>query len=278
MFEKKVNRLFDRIGLSATERKKKMDILLKERQIPVKIIGAGQCGVGKTELLKSIFDISTGDLTEYEKLKTGAVKAVTKDFFSFVITNDNGFKVQFTDGPGFGEDETLEEKYFKMWINEIPNHDLLYWVLDGSSRDIQHIQRNIKRILDETGYSKKVIIILNKVDQILLSADDEAKGIIGWDNDLNIPSEELDNLIKQRTDDIIEKLEAYVNISRDQIVVCSARKRWNHGAVLERFLQYLPKDKRLFVSTNRDVKDFTELMSEKGKDEIRALKNQLGGN
>ena len=163
-----------------------------------------------------------------------------------------------------------------MWIDEIPNHDLLYWVLDGSSRDVSHIQKNMKRILDATGYRKKLVVVLNKVDQILLTSEDEAEGKIGWDFDLNMPSSELEELIYKRTTDVIVKLEHYVDISREQIVVCSARRRWNHGKVFNKILEYLPEEKRIKASRNRNVKDFSELMTEKGKEEIRSFKNKVG--
>ena len=66
---------------------------------PARIVGIGQTGVGKTELLKSIFRISEDDLSNFRdfkaqrekdfyRLKTGATEPVTKDFFSFVIRND----------------------------------------------------------------------------------------------------------------------------------------------------------------------------------------------
>jgi predicted GTPase len=269
-----IEKLFDKIGLNEAERNEKRALLEKNRQEPVKIIGIGQAGVGKTELLRSIFNITKGDLKDLEHLKTGAVESVTKDFFSFSITSNEGFKVQFTDGPGLGESTDIDEQYFKMWIDEIPNHDILYWVLDGSNRDISHIQNNMKRILDATNYREKLVIILNKVDQILLDREDEAAGKIGWDYDLNMPSAEIEELIYKRTNDVIKKLEHCVAVSRDQMVVCSARRRWNHGKVFDKILNYLPSEKRIKVSINRNVKDFSELMSKEGKRELRAFQNE----
>jgi predicted GTPase len=226
---------------------------------PVKFIGIGQAGVGKTELLRSIFAIGSDKLEDLQRLKTSATKSATKDFFSFQIQSKEGFIVEFTDGPGLGESSDLEEKYLQMWCEEIPKHDLLYWVLDGSSRDIGHIQKNMKYILDKTGYRKKVVVVLNKVDQIRLDAAQEAQGMIGWDREYNVPSDELEKLIKLRTDDVIEKLADYVDISREQMVICSARQRWNHDVVLDKLLAFLPPEKRIKASRNRDVKSAADL-------------------
>ena len=281
--DKIFEKLFDVLDFTPEERAKKMKILNDDLRIPVKIAGIGQTGVGKTELLKSIFRISEEDITEYlkfkgqkedfDKLKTGAVKSVTKEFFSFTIKNSEGFRVEFTDGPGLGESGETESRYIDLWIEEIPKHDLIYWVLDASSRDMAHIQKNMKLILDKTNYRNKFIVVLNKVDQILLPLEMELKGVVGWDQDLNRPSKALENLIKQRTDDIMEKLIQYIDLKIEQMVACSARKRWNHGAVLDKILEYLPEDKKIKASRNREVKDFTELMSPRGKQLITKENN-----
>ncbi len=276
----KLKQLIEMLDIPDEEKQKKLDLLAEDLKIPVKIIGIGQTGVGKTELLKSIFKISDSDIVEhqhfhgndadYSRLETGAVRSVTKSFFSFMIENEEGFRVQFTDGPGLGESTEKEEEYLEEWVKEIPNHDLLYWVLDGSSRDVAHIQKNMAKILDRTGYRKKLVVVLNKVDQILLSQEMEIKGVVGWDLDFNGPSKALRKLIEERTSDIIEKLEEYVEISRDQIVVCSARKRWNHDQVFDKFMEYLPEEKKIKVSRHREIKDHTELMSDLGKKAVAA--------
>jgi predicted GTPase len=87
---------------SDKEKKEKQDKLLRDLQIPVKIIGIGQTGVGKTELLRSIFAIKgeTSQENVLDHLKTGSTKAVTKEFYSFTVKNSDGFSIQFTDGPG----------------------------------------------------------------------------------------------------------------------------------------------------------------------------------
>lgn len=276
---KKLTGLLDELNLTEEEKEEKLRILQKDIQIPVKIIGIGQTGVGKTELLKSIFKIAEeniesflkfkGRKEDFDLLETGSVKSVTKEFFSFTIENDEGFRVQFTDGPGLGESGDKEEDHLNMWIKEIPNHDLLYWVLDASSRDMAHIQKNMKYMLDQTNYRNKLIVVLNKIDQILLPLESELRGLIGWDLDLNEPSRALLNLITERTNDIMEKLTKYVEINRDQMVVCSARKRWQHDLVFDRMIECLPDNKRLKVSRNREIKDTTELMTEEGKKRIQ---------
>lgn len=271
--EELANKLLDALPGSRKENEERRQIIKEDLEKPVSLIGIGQTGVGKTELLRSIFSISSGDLAILKQLKTGAASSTTKVFYSFEITSPEGFKVRFTDGPGLGESTAVEDNLFERWSAEIPNHDLLYWVLDASSRDISHIQTNMKRILDNTGYREKMIVVLNKADHIYLDLEDELAGKVGWDLEFNMPSDDLESVIEERTLDIIAKLEDFVEISRNQMIVCSARRRWNHGAVLDKLLEYLPKEKRIKASRNRDVKMPTELMSEEAKKEIAELLN-----
>jgi predicted GTPase len=276
---KALSALMDLLPISHQEKDENMNIILQDIDIPAKIIGIGQCGVGKTELLRSIFKISDSSIEDYLKFKgereedyskllTGSVKAVTKQFFTFTVKNPDGFSVQFTDGPGLGESTALDQNCISKWVEEIPKHDLLYWVLDASSRDIAHIQLNIKKILDETGFRNRFVVVLNKVDQILIPLDLELKGVVGWNIDFNCPSKALEKLIQERTGDIIDKLVEHIDISKNQIVTCSARRRWNHGSVFDRFLEYLPSDKKIKVSTCREIKDYTELMTDEGKSSV----------
>lgn len=271
-----VDRIIESLDISDSEKIAKRNALLEDIEIPVKFIGIGQTGVGKTELLRSIFRLDNRDETILENLESGSAKATTKDFFSFVIENEQGLKLQLTDGPGLGEDAALEKKYIEMWCEEIPKHDLLYWVLDGPSRDIAHIQETMKIILDRTGFHNRVVVALNKVDNFALVESYRDDGDLTWDIDLNIPTDKLEEVIKQRTDDIVEKLSAYSGVSRDRIIPCSALKRWNHEKVLDALIEAVPEEMRYKVSVNRDVKDFSELMTDAGRSEIHKMLSEVG--
>lgn len=264
--EKKLNELFEKAGLDEEEIEEQKQAIRQDMNESVRLIGAGQTGVGKSTLLRSIFAIEEEDIPE--EITTDATSAETQDFNSFQIQTEDGFTVEFTDGPGLGESIEKDEKYIPQWVDEIQKHDLLYWVLDASSRDISHIQRNMKTILDETEYRDRIVVVLNKVDQIELERDEQDEHE-GWDEDFNVPTPALEKQIERRTNDIVEKLSRYVGISEDQIVCCSALKRWNHGEVLDTLIENLPPEKRIKVSANRDVEGFTELMSEEALEEVK---------
>lgn len=263
--EEKIDELFDKVGFDEGQKQKYWSKINEDLDKPVKMIGAGQTGVGKTTLLRSIFAIEEEDIPD--EMTTDPVDPETDSFQSFKIENEDGFAIQFTDGPGLGEDLETDEKYISMWIEEIPNHDLLYWVVDASSRDISHIQRNMKRILDNTGYRDKIIVVLNKVDKIELDREDREDSKARWDEDYNLPTDELEEQIDRRTEHLIDKF-SDIGISEDQIVACSALKRWNTMEVVKKLINGLPEEKRIKAAANRDVDDFTDLMSEDALEEL----------
>lgn len=273
-----LNTLSGKLDLDKEERKQYQEALQQDLQEPVKVIGTGQTGVGKSTLLRSVFAIEENADETPEWLTTDATSAETEEFRSFQIETEQGFKVEFTDGPGLGESIQKDKELLPKWIEQIQQHDLLYWVIDASSRDISHIQQNMKKILDETGYEDRIVVVLNKVDQIELEREDLEDDEEGWNEEFNVPTPALEEQIERRSNDLVEKLSRHTGISKDQIVSCSALKRWNHGEVLDTMIEYLPPEKQIKLSLNRDVKDFTELMSDEALAEAQQeLESQSGG-
>jgi predicted GTPase len=254
-----LDELLDELPVSEQEKEELRKDIKQDLKEPVRIIGAGQTGVGKSTLLRSIFAVSEEDIPD--KITTDATRAETKEFRSFQIENEDGFKIEFTDGPGLGESIEKDEELIPKWIEEIQKHDLLYWVLDASSRDIRHIQENMRKILSETDYWDNIVVVLNKVDQIELERAERNEGSSGWNEKYNVPTDELEEQIERRTDDIIEKLST-IGVPEDRIIACSALKRWNHGEVLDTMVETLPPEKQIKASANRDVADIRELVSD----------------
>lgn len=255
----KFDELLEEAPVTDEEKERLRTNIQQDLEEPVKIIGAGQAGVGKSTLLRSIFAVEEEDIPE--EITTDATSAETDEFQCFQIESEDGFKIRFTDGPGLGESIEKDKELIPKWIDEIQEHDLVYWVLDASSRDFRHIQENIRKIMDETGYRDRIVVVLNKVDQIELEESERNEGLEGWNEKYNVPTDELEAQIERRTDDIVEKL-SRVGIPENKIVACSALKRWNHGEVLDTLVESLPPEEQIKVSANRDVADIKELVSD----------------
>jgi len=254
-----LSKAFNKAGIEGEHREELRNKVREDIEEPVKIIGAGQAGVGKSTLLRAIFDVEEEDIPD--EITTDSIRPETKGFTSFQIDSEEGFKVEFTDGPGLGESIQKDEEYIPQWIDEIQDHHLLYWVIDASSRDIAHIQKNMKGILEETGFHDRIVVVLNKVDKIDLPDEAREAGAEGWNEEYNLPTDELEAQIERRTDHLVDKFEN-VGISRDQIVACSALKRWHTMEVLDTLIEHLPPEQQVKAAANRDVDSFTELMDE----------------
>lgn len=261
----------DMDGITDEEKQQFKNRLEDELEKPVKIIVAGQAGVGKSTLLRSIFAIEDNEDEIPQWLTQGPVWAETEEFRSFEIETPEGFKIEFTDGPGLGESKSRDKEIIPKWIENIKEHDLLCWVLDASSRDIAHIQENIEVITDKANCKDDIIVVLNKVDQIELRREDREMGKKGWDEEYNLPTDELEELINERTDHIKENLSGYTGISEEQMVACSALKRWNNDIVLDKMVDCLTDPgQRAKILMNRDINRFTELMSEEARQKLEA--------
>lgn len=242
----------------------------KELDEPVSIIGAGQSGVGKSTLLRSIFEINEDDDDIPDWLTSDATSAETDEFRSYTMETEEGFKIRFTDGPGLGEDKQKDKEYLPRWAEEIEEHDLFYWVLDSTSRGtMSAVQDNLEYLLENTDYDNNVVIVMNKVDQIQLPREERSKyGGDQWNEKYNLPTDKLEEQIAKRTEDIQERLHRYNGISRNQMIACSALKRWHNDKVLDKFVEQLSPADRVKMLANRDVNDFTELMDEDAKEEL----------
>jgi predicted GTPase len=253
-----INKIVNVPGDDPTGRIKKF---IDDAYRPLKIIGVGQTGVGKSELIKSIFKEKDEDIKNIDSgiqnIITDNKQSATKDFTTVTITGKNSFQVQITDSVGMGQSEETEETTIQEWIKEIPNHDILYWVLDITNRDIAQTSKNMRRVLNETKYNNKMVLVLNKVDQFVLTEEERNRGLIGWDEEYNLPSRALEEVIYKRTDDIIEKF-SKIGLRRERIIACSALKRWNTGSVFDKFIEILPEDERIKLDSVRKIKSFLD--------------------
>ena len=80
MDETIVREMLKKAGLSEPEIEAKIEILRNDAKKPVKLIGIGQTGVGKTELIRSIFQIRRSDIESLRDFRTNPVLSETGAF------------------------------------------------------------------------------------------------------------------------------------------------------------------------------------------------------
>ena len=73
MDENIVCEMLRQAGLKETDINEKLAILRQDAEVPVTLIGIGQTGVGKTELIRSIFRSRRDDVEALEQFRTNPI-------------------------------------------------------------------------------------------------------------------------------------------------------------------------------------------------------------
>lgn len=125
--------------LSEDELNLVQDKFRQERRLPPKVAILGKAGVGKTTTINSVFNA---------KWKTshtivGTTKAQMKEF-----ELSTGGTLAVVDLPGYGRSVAEDREYEKIYQEMIPSCDLVFLVLQASSRDLTDDQEMILRVAE----------------------------------------------------------------------------------------------------------------------------------
>lgn len=205
---KEWKKIVSTIGQESAE--KLSDVIEEAMSKPPRIAVIGKSGVGKTTTINNLFaaDWTVGHLD------TGTKEAKEASFETV-----SGGKLAVVDLPGLGEDLDQDEIYKQIYQKVLPGVDVILYIMQANARDLEDDQAILRDIviplLEEQ--EKRIVIGLNKVDKI---------GPGNWVESVNYPSREQEISIKDRTQDISQKLSHVTAIPEDQIVYFSAIKAY----------------------------------------------------
>lgn len=196
---------------------------------PPKVAVIGKAGVGKSTTINNLFNAQN---------VTSHVLVGTKNVHRKVFDLEGGGKLDILDFPGLGVDLEEDIIYEEMYIRELPEADVILYVIQANERILREDQRIIEDVVlrslhnvikgDKSNLQKKIVIGLNKVDEI---------GPGTWDRSINQPNDEQGESIEKRCDDIVEKLTSVLPISKKQIVYYSAEQRFRLLDLLNAIIQ-----------------------------------------
>jgi predicted GTPase len=245
--------------LEDTAKKTAEDIDLS-LQVPVKVLSMGPAGVGKSTLAESIFSFRNKTKLTTELLIKSNIRTGNSDFQRLVIENPSlGAKILLTDSPGFGTDRSIDDKLIPRIIEEIKVHDLVYWVFDASSfrSNIVYPKEVFKKISkalakDKITLKDKLVIVLNKIDNLPLSPDQMQKGLRAWDTHYNTITADAINHIENLIEYVEELLKPFFGIRREHIVYCNAVTGYRTDLVFNKFMEFLPASKKAKLLENSE--------------------------
>lgn len=141
----------------------------RERPLIVSIMG--QTGVGKTSLLKALFN----KVLFNQSIVVDDVHPATRKPETYKIRGKNGQLLIVNDLPGIGESSTADQNHLSIYQNYFGSSDIVLWAILADSRsttfDVQAIEHLLKDLEpDEEAQKKlmsKIVFVLTKADTLL---------------------------------------------------------------------------------------------------------------
>jgi predicted GTPase len=223
--------------------------LVFKSYIPVKIVGLGRSGVGKTLLLYKIFRNTAGDniqaLQDLEQLndkedknkfRVAQVGVGTIAPYPILINLGNS-KIEFTDIVGFGGVDLSDKTNLPLCRKIIDDSDLIYYVFNGSEKDYgvddTYFMSPLFKDLPQSQI-KKTLIVMNKIDKISIT-DNRGDEIQTWNAITNSPTDECLKIVEEKVKKEVLHVVKKYKINEDQIIYCSAIKNYNLSLLAKKF-------------------------------------------
>lgn len=198
--------------------------------IPPSIGLIGVSGVGKSSTINAMFKTS---------LAISHTVACTKEFkttdMELKITSGElkGGKInlQVVDAPGLGEDIALDPKYIDMYNKHLPKCDVILWVLSARNRAMALDQKYLEQFKI---FHKKIVFGVNQIDLV---------HPMNWNHIINLPSVEMENNLKEISDDRAKKLFS-ITKTDVKIVPYSASYGFNLEKLFKVLIETIPENRR----------------------------------
>lgn len=242
LVERWVKKIIDRAKITDEERKEIREVIDKRiREKPYRVAIIGQGGVGKTSTIQSVFGVKPSNNNKIRSVEEG-----TPDVEEKLYDIRDGFRISISDMPGLKNDITKDEKiYIPLYKKILPECNLIIYVIDAHAKelgiDIKILRDTVIPICREAGITKNIIIAINKIDTIGQSFPEyKTNKEYHWDKIENKPTPTLANLIKERINQIYDKLidsGIYNYIDARQTPAYSAVWAFNMQGILDAILQ-----------------------------------------
>jgi uncharacterized protein len=139
----------------------------QKRPFTVSIMG--QTGVGKTSLLKALFNKVLFD----KNILVDHVRPATKNPETYKVTGENGQVLIINDLPGIGESNHADQNHLDTYQKYFLPSDLVLWAIQADSRSttldaqaLGHLLGNLDE-QEQEQFMSKIVFVLTKVDTLL---------------------------------------------------------------------------------------------------------------
>jgi len=238
--------IFNQITEIPLEQAEKIkDVIFKTFNYVPKIGILGKTGVGKSSLCNALFGKDVAPVAH--------VDGCTREVQEINVQMGTG-NIILVDLPGIGESRERDKEYRELYSKQLPELDVVLWVLKGDDRafssDEDFYHSIVKPHLEQ---GKPFIIVLNQIDKVEPSEE--------WDYKNNIPMGLQKENIDAKRKSVSEKFALDINA----VIPISCKKKYNLITLVETMIFAIPKQKK--VTFLNAVKD--ENRSEKSKEEAK---------
>lgn len=235
---------FEKIWSKVTER--------VENEPPPRVAFIGNTGVGKSSTLNALFN--AGQNISHTRACTQEEASI--EIFAETVEGEKGALVVY-DMPGLDESITSQRKHLETYERVLKDVDVAIWVLEAANRGIMSVQerliKDIRRINPKL--VNRVVFALNKVDAV--------KPDNSWNTLMNLPSDEQELNIKERINDVEEKIKEVLPTWKGRIVGYSAEKRYNLTRLFSVMLDAVPEERQWVVASRKALSDYLDLVDER---------------
>ena len=237
--------------ISRYTKKKLTEVIDYEPRIGV----MGKTGVGKSSLCNAIF--------QQDVCKVSHVEACTRALEELKI-DVGGRKLTIVDLPGVGESKERDAEYKTLYEEQIPNLDLILWVIKADDRVLAPDEDFYKNVIKPLNAEDKILFVINQADKIEPSYE--------WDSGNKRPSSaQIDNLEAKELD-IYNRLFENAN----GCIAVSAPLKYNISNLVKKMVLRLPKKSKAAVySTLREENKTKEAKAESKKGFTDTVKDVL---
>ncbi|HFQ7086727.1 TPA: GTPase family protein [Raoultella planticola ATCC 33531] len=201
----------------------------------------GKTGAGKSSLCNVLF---AGDISPVSD-----VTACTRKPLRFRIQLGKR-SMTIVDLPGVGESERRDEEYATLYRKQLPQLDLVLWLIKGDDRALAVDEHFYRQVIGEA-YRHKVLFVISQSDKVEPTCGGE-----------KLSTEQKQNISRKIC--LLHELFQPVN----PVCAVSVRLQWGLRVMAERMIRCLPREASSPVAVQLSAPLRTDAINKKARDDF----------
>ena len=240
--------------MTQSDRQRVVEAIKKARddEPPPTLVIIGEAGVGKTTTINSLFN--AGQPVSARRATTlHAVSMLVEGPVDELLVNGARGLLRVFDMPGLGDRMSTYRAYRSLYLEVLPQADVVLWVHPAEDRMIQFVQTAVQDMFGSElpHMLPRLTFGLNKADRI--SPDD-------WNRAANVPSDEQLENLRARETDFTQVIREALPAWRGSAVTYSAWTRYKLTSLFKQMIYAVPEARRWVLEDRMSLASFVDLV------------------